>query len=186
VIVKRDVVAILDEARNGRYEKLHVLLSMFVRNTDQNKAEIVSESLFTISKKFATGDPSIVLAPQLSGIVRNHSRRVYEREEKATAALVPGGDAELERYALDEASDPAKVIEKAELVEEQIVRLRKMKENQPRQFAILMARHQGIPDGEFLKSQGEDISNEALRQLRARAKKTSAKTMQQTRKGPQP
>jgi hypothetical protein len=182
VIEKAGVVAILDEARQGRYDKLHALLSVFVTHSHPDKAEIVTESLFTIATKLKSGEPSVLLAPQLSGIVKNHRLRVFTRERKQTDTVTAGGDEQLERYGRRESSDPAEILEAFELVDEEIAALAKIKEKEPRQFALLMARHQGIPDSDYLKSLGEDLSPDGLRQLRARTKKTTIKAMQQIRK----
>jgi hypothetical protein len=182
VIGKADVVAILDEARQGRYEALHILLERFVPRSHPNRIDILTDSLLAIAAKLDSGEPSALLAPQLSGIAKNHRRRVDARERKHTDALTVGGDEQIERYGPTESSDPAEILKTHERVAEEIVALVKMKENEPRQFAILMARHQGIPDGEYLKSLGEDLTPNAVRQLRRRTKKTVTKAMQEIRK----
>jgi hypothetical protein len=182
VIKKADVVAILDEARQGRYDELHVLLGLFVPGSHPDKTEILTESLYAILTKVQSGEPSVLLAPQISGIVKNHRRRIEARERKQTDALTTGGDEQIERFGPTESSDPAEILETFERVADKIGALVTMKENEPRQFAILMARHQGIPDGEYLKSLGEDLTPDALRQLRARTKKTVTKAMQEIRK----
>lgn len=182
MIEKADVIAILDEARQGRYEALHILLERFVPRGHPNRIDILTDSLLAIAKKLDSGEPSVLLAPQLAGIAKNHRRRVDARERNQTDALTVGGDEQLERFGPTESSDPAEILATHERVAEKIGALVKMKENEPRQFAILMARHQGIPDGEYLKSIGEDLKPDALRQLRARTKKTVTKAMQEIRK----
>jgi hypothetical protein len=181
-VIKKDVVEILDEARQGQYDKLHILLGLFVQDRNPDKTEIVADSLLTIAKKLNCGESSVLLAPQLSGIVKNHRLRVYTRARKRTDALTAGGDEQLERFGRSESSDPAEILETYERVDQEIAALAKMKEREPRQFAILMARHQGIPDSDYLTSLGEDLTPDALRQLRARTKKTVTKAMQEIRK----
>jgi hypothetical protein len=182
VIKKADVVAILDAARQGQYDDLQILLGVFVPGSHPDKTEILTESLYTIAKKLDSGEPSVLLAPQLAGIAKNHRRRIEVRERKQTAALTTDGDEQLERFGLTESSDPAEIFEAYERAAEQISVLVQMKEHEPRQFAILIARHHGIPDGEYLESLGEDLTPDALRQLRARTKKTATKAMQEIRK----
>jgi hypothetical protein len=182
-VLKNDaVVAALDQARLGRYDDLHVILSVFVRDTEQYKTDIVTESLLAITEKLESGEPSFLIAPQLGGILKYQRLRILEKEAKYTDALAPGGDEQLERFGYRDSLDPAEIVEKAERVKEEINFLRSMKISDPRQFKILMARHHGIVDAEYLAASGEHLSPEAVRALRARAKKTTTKALSEIRK----
>jgi hypothetical protein len=183
---KADVASMLDEAREGNYERLQIFVELLVRERHTDKLEIVTETLFIIAKKLAKGEPSVLLAPQIVGIVKNVRLEIYKRENKQTAALTLGGDEQLERYSSIESTDPAEIIAAAEVVRETIAMLARMKESDPRQFAILEARFSGISDDEYMKLRGEVLKPGALRQLRTRTKKTLEKKMQEVRKASEP
>jgi len=179
-----DVAALLDEARLGRYEGLHLLLSVFVPDTNQYKTEVLTDSLLAIKKKLDSGEPSILVAPRLGMIVKNKLADVLRKERKHTDSLTIGGDEQLERCGYRESLDPAEIFETAERVKEEIAFLTSMKQSDPRQFKILMARHHGVPDAGYLAESGENLSGEAIRALRARAKKTTTSALKEIRKAP--
>ena len=181
-MTRADVLEALEEAKSGRFERLQFFISVCVRSTNPDKDEIVIESLFTIANKLKKGEPVILLADQLGGIVKNHRRRVYKRETKAKDALSIGGEEQLERLA-SEFDDPAAMLERAEQVNAVIAMYAKMKEEKPREFALLMADFHETPPVEFFeKLRGETLTPANAWKLRERAKKTAEKGLQEIRK----
>jgi len=182
VIKRENVVAALDEARVGRYDDLHLLLSVFVRDSDHYKTQIVTESLLAITKKLETGEPSVLLAPQLGGIVKYQRLRILQKERKHTDAIMPGGDEQFARFGYRDSLDPAEIFETAQRVKEEVAFLKTMKETNPRQFKILVAHYHGISAAAYFKALGENLSPDAVRALRARTKKTTTNALKDIRK----
>jgi len=183
-VTQADVAEMLEEAKAGDLERVHAFVSTLVWSSNPNKDEIVTESLLTIADKLKAGLPSILLAPQLAGIVNIHSMRVAKRESKATNALSVGGDEQLARLS-NELDDPASTFERAEQVRAEIALLKKMKREKPREFAVLMADYQKMSPVEyFAKHRGELLTSANAWKLRERGKKTAKKGLQEIRKDP--
>jgi hypothetical protein len=181
-MVHHEVVEILERAHAGDYERLMRLVSSLVRSDNEDKDEIVIESMLTLANKLKSGEPPIVLAGQIGGIVKIHKLRVYTRETKARDALVVGGDEQLARHASDE-TDPAVTVERLEQLDAVIAMFEKMKAEKPREFALLMADYQEMPPVEFFaKLRGEALTPGNAWKLRERATKTAAKGLQKIRK----
>ncbi len=181
-MTRADVLEALEQAKTGNLDELQLLISVCVRSTDPDKDEIVTESLFTIADKVRRGVPVVLLADQLGGIVKNHRLRVYKRESKAKGALLIGSDEQLEQLSR-ELDDPAVILERATEVKAAIVTLNKMKEEKPREFALLMADFHKISPVEFFeKFRGETLTPTNAWKLRERAKKTAKKGLLEIRK----
>jgi hypothetical protein len=179
-----DVVAILDEAKRSRdYDPLERLLFAFMKGNNPHNAEIVQEALIEIARKLREGEPTILLGPQLGGILKNCGKRVRERMITANERLALTDNEQFLDVFVDEGADPALVLDRLEDLDAKIELLSRIKERNPRQFAVHQADYQRVPVNEYFQSTlGETITAQNARKLRERGKKTFEKELQRIRK----
>ena len=179
-----DVVAVLDEAkRTGAYDPLQRLCFAFMKGGNPDTAEIVQEALIEVARKLREGEPTILIAPQLRGILKNCGRRVLERQTDADKRIALTDREQFLDVVVDAAADPALVFERRAELHAKIELLAKMKEQNPRRFAVLQANYHQVPVTEYFKrALGETITHQNARKLRERLKKTLEKGLAQIRK----
>jgi hypothetical protein len=181
--VKREhIVEALEHAKEQRFERLHLLISVSVWSSNPDKDEIVTDCLLTIAGKLKKGDPVAMLADEFGGIVRNHRLRARQKTRKAKDVLAMGGDEQIERIS-SQYEDPAALFERTELVKAKIAMLADMKEKKPKQFALLMADYHEMSPIEFFKKiRGETLTPASMWKTRERAGDTVKKGLQEIRK----
>lgn len=179
-----DVVAVLDEAkRTGAYDPLQRLFFAFMKGGNPDNAEIVQDALIEVARKLHQGEPTILIAPQLGGILKNCGRRVLGRRTDADKRLALTDREQFLDVVVDDAADPALVFERRAELHAKIELLAKMKKQNPRRFAVLQANYHRVPVTEYFKrALGETITDQNARKLRERVHKTLEKGLAQIRK----
>lgn len=177
-----EVIRILDEAQKGDYDSLNRLFISFLRPGDPDLIELVTDSMLAVLRKMGKGDTSIVLAPQLGGILRNCKKQLLDRQIQANEKLAISID-QLEDKPAFEIFDPANAVVRKEQVDAEVAMLKELKEKNPRHHAVLVADVQGVAAVEYFKEvRGEHLTPEYARQLRRRAKNILKKGSQEIRK----
>jgi hypothetical protein len=189
-----DYVEALDQARKcgGDWEPLRLLLYASVRRQDPLKAEIIQASLIAILAKLNCGIPSIVIAPQVAGIVHYQRLRLLRAEKRQVRELqFVGNEAHLLDRSSNPEEDPLEVVIRREEMEVavEVVRhaLEVVRTENPRQYEVIMAElEDASATARLAQAFGERLEPGAVRALRHRAKKTLEQQVKEIRKGASP
>ncbi len=148
----------------------------------------MNETLIAIHKKFVAGEPSVIIAPQIGGIVHNQKLRAQQRELRVYEHLVPVGDDEhrLDGLAPSE-DDPALATVTVEELQERVELVRSalesLKAENPRQYELIWADMNDVSATAHLHSIfGKPLKAEAVRALRHRAHVSMARHLAEVRK----
>ena len=178
-----EYVDALDEARRdgGDWEPLKQACYQSIHPADLRKKEIVHETLIAIYKKFVAGEPSVLIAPQIGGIVRNQRLRADQRRQRMYKRLVPVGDEEqrLDGMAPDQFEPEHATVTREEFLERvEMVRaaLEKIKAEKPRQYELIWADMNDVSAAAHLQQVfGKPLTPGAVRTLRHNAHASIAK-----------
>ncbi len=181
-----EYVEALDEARRkgGDWRPLEAVCYLSLHPADPRKKEIVHETLVAILGKFDAGEPSVLIAPQIGGIVANQRLQARQREQRMYKRLLPVGDDE---YRLDTTApaddEPANVAVTLEEFQErvEIVRsaLAKVKAENVRQYELLWADLNDVSAAAHLQQVfGKPLKPGAVRALRHRAHASAARHLE--------
>jgi hypothetical protein len=176
---RRDLVGAL---ASKDVDAIYRAVFLTVRSDEPDKDEIVVESVMAIHKMLSDGVPAKDIARQFYGIIRNHGRRVHEREGYERRGLVAEEEVPL-LEGVDARTEPGSRLSRLEEFDEKIATLMRMRVERPDDFARLLTQYRA--DDERDQNGGADPKirqPDAVYSADYRARQQAKKMLQQTRK----
>jgi len=176
---RRDLVGTL---ASKDVDAIYRAVFLTVRNDEPDKDEIVVESVMAIHKMLSDGIPAKEIARQFHGIIRNHGRRVHEREGHARRGLVSEDEVPL-LEGVDTRTEPGSHLARLEDFDDKIDVLTRMRAERPNDFARLLAQYHVDDERDQHGTTGPKTRQpDAVYSADYRARQQAKKMLQQTRK----